>query len=417
MKKKNPKHATRKYQLKPRFYICITIIFFAVLIIAFFLLKQNNPQKNDSTNPAEIVENLAENDLPATEETIIPEDISIKFTAVGDIMCHNSQYVDAYQSSSDTYDFSYVFSDIATYLSDADITVGNLETTFAGREVGYSSYPTFNTPEALGKNLQDVGFDALSTANNHSLDKGYKGLENTIHYLNQIQMDHFGTYQSEEEQEQILIKDVKGIKIAFLSYTYGTNGIPVPKGKEYCINLIDQEKIKSDLEKAKQLQPDLISVSMHWGDEYAQKPNQTQNELADFLFQNGVDIILGSHPHVLQKMEKRSVTLEDGSTKDGFVIYSLGNFISGQVKDYTKQSVILNLAITKHGEGNVTIDQVDYIPIYMYKGTSGTQKYKVMDIEKEITEYESGNKKIGDATYKTLKSELEHICQILGDEI
>src|SRR5699024_8248046 len=120
------------------------------------------------------------------------------------------------------------------------------------------------------------------------------------------------------------IKDVNGIKIAFLAYTYGTNGIPVPKDKPYCINLIDKELILKHLELAKEQNPDLICVNMHWGLEYKTKQNSEQEELADFLFTNGVDIILGSHPHVLQPMEKNTITLEDGTTKDCFVIYSLG---------------------------------------------------------------------------------------------
>ena len=416
MREKNvPKRMRKKYKMKPRFYIIITllILIIAVIITCFLKFTENN-----STNNEEIVENLGENNFEVAEkEPEIPKDITIKMTAVGDIMCHNSQYIDAYNSKTDEYDFSYVFSDIESYLSNADVTIGNLETTFAGKDRGYSSYPTFNTPEILGTNLKNAGFDVLSTANNHSLDKGYKGIVSTIENLNKIELDHFGTYDSEEARGEILIKEVSGLKIAFLSYTYGTNGIPIPSGKEYCVNLIDKEKIKSDLEKAKELNPDLISVNMHWGDEYAQVPNKTQNELADFLFQNGADIILGSHPHVLQKMEKRSVTLEDGTQKEGFVIYSLGNFISGQVKSYTKQSVILNLEITKHGEGNITIDKVDYVPIYMYKAQSGSKKYTVLDIEKEIEKYENGNKALGASTYQTLKSELDHIYKILGEEI
>ena len=128
-------------------------------------------------------------------------------------------------------------------------------------------------------------------------------------------------------QNTILYKYVKGVKIAFLSYTYGTNGIPVPTGKEYCINLIDKDLIKKHLEIAKQEEPDLICVSMHWGVEYRTTPTDEQKDLADFLFQNGADVILGNHPHVLEPMEKRKITLEDGTEKDGFVIYSLGNFI------------------------------------------------------------------------------------------
>ena len=156
-------------------------------------------------------------------------------------MCHNSNYNDAY--SNGIYDFSYVFADITEQIQSADIAVGNLETTFAGAARGYSNYPTFNTPEALATDLKEMGIDLLSTSNNHSLDKGYSGIESTINFLDAAGIAHTGTYTSPESQNTIVVQDVKGIKIAFLSFTYGTNGISVPTGKEYCIDLISDEHI------------------------------------------------------------------------------------------------------------------------------------------------------------------------------
>ena len=134
---------------------------------------------------------------------------------VGDIMCHDTQYKDAYNSTTKIYDFSHVFNNIADELRSADVTIGNLETTFAGPERGYSGYPTFSTPDALATNLREVGFDVLCTANNHSLDKGYKGLTRTLEVLDNNGIAHMGTYASEESQNKILVKDVNGIKIAF----------------------------------------------------------------------------------------------------------------------------------------------------------------------------------------------------------
>ena len=201
-----------------------------------------------------------------------------------------------------------------------------------------------------------------------------------------------------------------------MSYTYGTNGIPVPSGKNYCINLIDKDLIKKHIELAKQGNPDLICVSMHWGIEYRTTPNDEQKELADFLFKNGADVILGNHPHVLEPMEKRKITLEDGTEKDGFVIYSLGNFISGQVKEYTRDTAILNLTITKKGEtGKISIDDVKYTPLYMNKGTSSTKAYKLLDINKQISSYEAGNSNVSSSLYKTLTAELAKIKKILGE--
>ena len=157
---------------------------------------------------------------------------------------------------------------------------------------------------------------------------------------------------------------------------------------------------------------------MHWGIEYRQTPTDEQENLANFLFENGADIILGSHPHVLEKMEKRTIKLEDGTTKDGFLIYSLGNFMSGQYYDYTKQSIILDLEFTKHGDGKVSIDSATYTPIYMYKSSSKSKKrYLIMDIEKAIENYKNGKRNITSSTYSILKSELKHIYSVVGDEI
>lgn len=349
------------------------------------------------------------------EEKKVPENATFTMAVTGDIMCHNTQYADAKTSSG--YDFSYVFEDVKKYIQTADLAIGNLETTFTGSQVGYSGYPTFNTPEALAYNLKDLGFDVLTTSNNHSLDKGYKGIESTIHYLDDADIAHTGTFTSEEAQNTILYKYVKGVKIAFLSYTYGTNGIPVPSGKEYCINLIDKDLIKKQLDLAKEQNPDLICVSMHWGVEYRTTPTDEQKELADFLFKNGADVILGNHPHVLEPMEKRKIALEDGTEKDGFVIYSLGNFISGQVKEYTRDTAILNITITKNGEtGKVTIDSASYIPLYMYKGTTSTKAYKILDINSCISAYEAGAQtSVNSSLYKTLVAELAKIKKILGE--
>ena len=344
------------------------------------------------------------------------QDITINMAVVGDIMCHSTNFQDAYDSENDTYDFTRVFTDVKDYIQNADIAVGNLETTFAGKDAGYSGYPTFNTPEQLAQNIKDLGIDVVSTANNHSLDKRLSGLLSTLNELDKVGLSHTGTYRSKEEQDTILIKDVNGIKIAFLSFTYGTNGIPVPSGKEYCINLIDEDLIKDQIVKAKAQKPDLICVSMHWGDEYKLQQNETQEKLADFLFDNGVDIILGSHPHVLEPMEKRTIEYADGRKKDGFVIYSLGNFMSGQVAENTMNTIILYLKITKHADNTITIDSTNYVPLYMYdKGAGVKERYKILDINKTINSYNNGNKFISEKTYNNLKAARDKIDKIMNN--
>ena len=397
------------------FTVSVLLIIFILIAIFYYFKNKSNYESLIQSSKEELENEKQENEKNPDEEQEEPTDVTFTLAAIGDIMCHNTQYIDAYNESNNTYDFSYVFNDISLYTKTADICIGNLETTFAGEEVGYSSYPTFNTPDSLAYELKDIGLDVLSTAGNHALDKGFDGLSRTIDTLNAADISHLGTYKNEEDQNKTLIKYVKGIKIAFVNYAYGTNGIPLPSDKPFCVNLIDENLMKTQIDNAKKENPDIIVACMHWGNEYKTKQNSTQEDLANFLFQNGVDIILGTHPHVLEPMEKRTVTLEDGSTKDGFVIYSLGNFISDQNAENTRSSIILNLDITKHVDGKITIDKYEYIPIYMYKDKSKEkQKMKLLDINKTIYNYENYiDTSISETLYNTLKSELSKIHNIL----
>jgi len=391
--------------------LTILIIFGNHFIQGMIFNKSNKKNENTQSDAIMIIPD---------ENKKVPDDITINMTVAGDILCHNTNFWDAYVTSTDDYDFSYSFEDIKKYFDNADIAIGVLETNFAGKSVGYSNYPLFNSPEHLAVDLKELGFDILATANNHCLDKGFSGLQSTLAELDKAGIDHIGTYSTEEASKEYLIKDVNGIKMAFLTYTYGTNGIPVPTGKEFAINLIDKEKIVSDINNVKNENVDVICVNMHWGDEYSLTPNATQKELADFLFENGVDLILGSHTHCLEPMEKRTVTLADGTTKDGFIIYSLGNFMSGQKHENSRQSVILDIKLTKKGEdGKISIDSVTYTPIYMFNFyKSGTvQRFKIMDIEAEIAKYEAGDTTIGASMYQTLKSELANVYKVVGEEI
>lgn len=396
--------------------ICILLIIFTG-IIAFNYLKNKNlvetsKQEIETEKQEELdsSNNVQENQKEETDTTFT-------LTAIGDVMCHNTQYMDAYDSNTGTYDFSYVFDNISSYTKTADICIGNLETSFAGEDRGYSNYPTFNSPDSLADSLKHIGVDVLSTAGNHALDMGFSGLSRTIDVLDKADISHLGTYKTQEDQDKVLIKYVKGVKIAFINYTYGTNGISVPSDKKFCINLIDKDLIKKHIETAKNQNADIIVACMHWGTEYQTKQNSEQKELADFLFQNGVNVIIGNHPHVIQPMEKRTVTLEDGSTRDGFVAYALGNFICDQNAVNTRDSIILNLKITKHTDGSITIDNYDYVPIYMYKDSSVSKhKMKILDINKTIYNYEHNlDDSITEKIYNLMKTELDRITKILND--
>ena len=393
----------------------LLILFIILLIFIIFIFNKYN--KNANTNTENNSTETTLSNKNTKQDTAEP--ITFTLTSLGDTLCHNTQYWDAYNSKTDEYDFSYVYEDIKNYTLSSDITIGSLETTFAGKEKGYSNYPTFNTPDSLATALKDIGVDVVSLAGNHALDYGYNGLCRTIDVFDNIGLSHLGTYKTAEDQEKILIKDVEGVKIAFINYTYGTNGIPLPSGKDFCVNLIDKDFIKKQINQAKEQNVDMIVACMHWGTEYRTTANSEQKDLANFLFENGVDVILGNHPHVLEPMEKKTITLQDGTTKDVFVVYALGNFTADQRDEITRDSAILNLTITKNSNGKISIDKVNYIPIYMYKNTNvSTHKFKILDIEKTIKDYEEGkNTSINSTVYNNLKKQLEKIKSILGDEL
>ena len=309
--------------------ILIAVFVFYDDILNLFLKKGNENVEN--FNFLDV--NNTGNSVNTVSEEISP--VNFNLVATGDILCHNTQYFDAYDSSTGTYDFNYVFDDVVKYIEPADIAISSLETSFAGSDVGYSNYPRFNSPDSLITAVKNIGVDIISTSGNHCLDYGFSGLSRTIDVLDSNGLSHLGTYKSKEEQSKILYKDIDGVKIAFLNYTYGTNGIPVPSDKDFCVNLIDKDLMSSQINLAKSENADVIIACMHWGTEYSTVQNSEQEDLADFLFESGVDIIIGNHPHVAEPMEKRSVTLEDGTVKDCFVIYALGNFTADQNYDNT----------------------------------------------------------------------------------
>jgi len=298
------------------------------------------------------------------------------FLAVGDIMVHRTQFVRAHDPDSGRYDFSPSFEFISPYLQAADLAAGNLETTLAGENRGYSAYPRFNSPDEIAYDLRDAGFNLLSTANNHSMDSGEEGLYRTLDIIEDAGMKAFGTFRSREERDSPLIVDVNGINLAFLAYTYGTNMLPVPAGREYIVNLIDEELIRSDIQHARDDGADLVIVFMHWGVEYRSQPSEEQKELARVIASAGGDIIIGSHPHVIQPLEYITAERDDGSVHQTLVAYSLGNFISNQHRidgviptDEVEYGLVLKLHLKKCLQsGEAAVHEVDCLLTWVHRG-------------------------------------------------
>lgn len=395
-------------------YLAISVGTLLVLLLCvaiFYSIRQSILNQQFLADAHESIRMAnAETASSKTEEIQTPEtDTTFTLTAVGNIMCTPTQNSDAYQKETNDYDFFYVFEDINRYFKTSDVVVGNLETTFSGKEHGYQKY--YNSPDEFAYPLKKLGIDVLSTASNHCLDMGFDGLCRTIDVLNNNNISHLGTYQTKEEQDKILFKYVKGIKIAFLNYTYGINKKHIPSDKNFCVNVLDKELIKNDIEKAKTQGANVIVSCVYWGTEQQATVSSNQKEWSDFLFQNGVDVILGNNPYLMQSMEKRTITLEDGSQKDGFVVYSLGNFVCDGLSESGRTSVILNLKITKHVDGRLSFTSADSIPIYLDKNTSSkTRQLKLLDMKKVIYNYEAGiDSSIGEKNYQKLKARLEEI--------
>lgn len=327
---------------------------------------------------------------PTLEPTPAPP-AYVEMKVTGDLMCHSWQYNFAYDAASDSYDFNYAFDSVAEYLRDADITIGNLETTFAGKDMNYSDYPMFNTPVAYGEALKKAGYDFVTTANNHCNDRWETGILRTIEALDAIGLEHTGTFSSQEERDNIFIKEINGISFAFLSYTYGTNGLPLTEGKPWLANIMEEDLITSDIKKAKSLNPDFIIVFPHMGNEYESSTREVFKDWVKLMLRAGADIVLASHPHVLQPVEFYSIEQDDGTYRDGFVAYSLGNFVSSQ-RDVPRESgMILHLSFEKNEGEKATLKQVSYIPTWVkFVDKSGAYDIKVLSVYDAIKNYEYG---------------------------
>lgn len=303
-----------------------------------------------------------------------PVDVSIVFA--GDAMQHIAQ-VNSAKRAGDLYDYSECFTEVKDYVSSADYAVLNFETTLGGKP--YTGYPCFSTPDSYADALAAAGFDLFLNANNHTLDRGYKGLIKTIETLDKKNISHIGTYVNKSSREMSVpyIKNIKGIKIAFLNYTYGTNGIKPTNGVK--VNYIDTLQIKQDIVKSREGGAEVITVAIHWGEEYNLLPNRSQKKLADFLCNQGVDLIIGGHPHVIQPMEIRH---SEKYNKDCLVVYSLGNFISNMKTTDTRGGAMVKVILERNVLGKVKIKTANYSLVFTLQ-PDGKHNYRVVPVESE----------------------------------
>lgn len=301
---------------------------------------------------------------------------SISIAAIGDILIHRPVYEDA-KIQDGRYDFKPMIANVKHVLEQADFTMANQESITGGTEIGLSSYPTFNSPFEVADAFADAGVDLMTMANNHTLDRGEKAIINAITHYNKIGIESVGSYLNEEDANTLRIVNVNGIHLGFLSYTYGTNGIPVPKGKSYLVSLIDQEKIKQDINRIKN-KVDVVIINVHWGLEYQSYPSNEQKKLAKFMANEGAHVIIGHHPHVLQPME----WVENEQGEKSIVIYSLGNFLSAQKGKGKDIGGVFQLTIEKRIEGNqtkITLKDPSIVPTFV--SSQNSRNYRVHLLE------------------------------------
>ena len=338
----------RKVVVRITLYLCFLLV--SVLVFLFADIEKIYTNIKENTN--------------IYQEEFIPTTTSFSLVMVGDALIHEAVYSDAYHNNS--YDFKPMLDVMKPIISKFDLAYYNQETILGGTELGLSTYPCFNSPYEVGDAFLDAGFNLVSLANNHTLDRGEKAINNSCNYWKNKNVYYAGSYCSEEDRENVVIKDKNGISYALLSYTTVDNGLKRPNGKNYYLNLYDKEIVKKDIEKYRD-KVDLLMVAMHWGEEYTHTPISSQKEIANYLASLGVDIIIGSHPHVVEPIEYIDNTL---------VIYSLGNFISAQKGIERLTGLMVSVNVNKDlADNKVTISDIEAELLYTYSdNTKGNRK-------------------------------------------
>ena len=326
---------------------------------------ENKEAENEKAETAKVANKDAENEKAEEEEK------ELTILAVGDNLIH-TQVIRSGKKSDGSYDFSHLFAGISKEVEAADLAIINQETILCDKSLGYSGYPRFGSPYEIGEAIHDAGFDVVLQATNHTMDKGLEGVLDTLQFWKQYDdITMVGINETEDALSRIGFYTKNGIKVAILNYTYGLNGLSVPKGKEYLINMLtDREQMKADIALAKK-KSDFVIVCPHWGTEYVYQPTKQQNQLTQFFLEEGVDLVLGTHPHVLEPVE----WLE---TKDGthrmLVYYSLGNFVSNQDAMARMLGGMAKIKLIKKGE-EVVIDEASIEPLVTHTYYDGRQRF------------------------------------------
>lgn len=339
-----------------KFCSLIFILLFVIVFGCYFIYNYFDGDKNNKNN-----------NIKQEEKVDKPEVNKLSLVMVGDALIHSAVYGDAKENG--VYDFKSMLENVKEYISSFDLAFYNQESILGGTELGLSTYPSFNSPYEVGDAFRDMGFNLVSLANNHTLDRGEKAIINSRNYWNQY--DNIivsGSSTSYEERDNIKILEKNSISYALLSYTDLTNGLKTPSGKDYLVDRYSEERVREDIAKIRD-KVDLLLVSMHFGVEYKHTPTSRQKEIANLLSELGVDIVIGHHPHVVQPIE---------FIGDTMVIYSLGNFISAQRGISRLTGLMANIDVVKttfQGESKLELDNPNVELVYTDSVISGKSRY------------------------------------------
>lgn len=401
--------------LNMKTFLTIVFILLTIIIVCIGIneYKRYEDRKLLADQKAELEKQSQEifsqisSSISQTNQDISESDSIIKMSAVGDILCSDEMLSDAYNESTKTYDFSHMFNNISGFINKADIVMGTMETSIIEGE-----YNDKVAPVEFARSVKNSGINLVTISHNHSLDNGVNGLKETSENLEKLGFDVFG--DKIESANAVCIKEVKNTKIAFLTYTCFIDGQEEKSKEELnCVNMYSEEQVKSDIEYAKENEAEYICVMIHWGDAISSTVSDEQKEIADFLVKNGVNLIIGSHPSVVQPMEVR----KNADGDNVFIAYSIGTYISTLSAEEARTELVLNIELRKSGKDDkVYLNKVDYTPIYMLDlGEGALDRFQLIDMKEEAMTYTSGSaQSISRETYDKLIEGLNRLNNILA---
>ncbi len=373
-----------KIDTKKLMPILIPVLCAVAVAVAFAVSGKISTKTSEFSNPELTVSKAAQTE-EEEQTTAAPQDAKVTLVAVGDNLIHDT-LVEAGEQEDGTRDYTSFYENISKYIEPADVAIINQETMLGGDSFEFSGYPTFNTPWEVGTAAIKAGFDVFTCATNHSMDVGTAGIEKELEFFaKHPEITHVGTNATEEDYNKITYLEKNGIKFALLNYTYGTNGISVPEDKYYMVNMLEEEKVKKDITEARE-NADVVVVLPHWGTENSHDVNEEQKKYIKLFSSLGVDIVIGTHPHVLQPVEW--VTNEE-TGKKMLVYYSLGNFISHQVNLNQMCGGMAEITVERKG-GEITITNAKLAPVIdYYSRSNGNYRfsvYRLSDYTEELAD-------------------------------